>query len=366
MTKVAIVGAGRVGVAAAKLLLTCTESEIVLIDSSEDALTDGYADCSKVPRTEMQVLSNPTIPVSTYITSSIEEIEETLKSVDAKIVICSTPFFLNVAIAEVCKRLGLNYIDFTEDVSVTKGIHALEITDQTFVPQTGLAPGLVNYVGLALFQELGEPKSLALRVGALPQVSFGPAHYAITWSPEGLVNEYLKDAERKVNGVIETIPPLDDLETLIVHGTEYEGFTTSGGVGSLSAYDHIPSVEYKTLRYPGHLEVIQKLLNRVEFDFDSAVEIVKDAFERTRQDVVVLVAYGVDVNGEACSTGMHFYPCEDLGLTALELTTAGTGVAIVELMLAEKLPLGTLTCAQIPFDELMQTNAMQLVFEYMS
>jgi saccharopine dehydrogenase-like NADP-dependent oxidoreductase len=223
----------------------------------------------------------------------------------------------------------------------------------------------VNYIGLSLFENLGDPKSLDLRVGALPQVSFGPAHYSITWSPEGLINEYIKPAFRKIQGEFRQIPPLDDLETVIIDGTTYEGFTTAGGVGFLAAYEHVPTVEYKTLRYPGHRDFLQKMFAKVNGNFEDAVEFARQTFTTTRDDVVVLAAVAVDKSGKSAVAGLHFYPSEELGLTALELTTAGIGVAIVELMLNGSLPKGVLHAGQIPFEALLNTSGARLVFHHL-
>lgn len=365
MAKIAIIGAGRVGTAVAKILLTVTTNEVLLIDSSEEALTAAYAECTALERLPFQIAMSPTIPLETFVAHGKDQLEATLRAATPDVVVCSTPFHMNITIAEITNRLGAHYVDFTEDNDVTRAITNLGVSRRTFVPQTGLAPGLVNYIGLSLFDELKEPLKLDLRVGALPLVSFGPAHYSITWSPEGLINEYLKPAYRKVQGQLEEVPPLDDHETLVVNGIQYEGFTTAGGVGDLAAYEHVPSVEYKTLRYPGHLEFLQKFFAKTENDFEKSIELAKQTFVRTRDDVVVLVAHAVDITGNSASAGMHFYPCEELGLTALELTTAGIGVAIVELLVSNELPSGVLTPAQIPFEKLMNTAASRLVFEYM-
>lgn len=366
MAKVAIIGAGRVGTAAAKILLSVTDHEVVLIDSSEEALSNAFTSCFEIERPQYLVALSPTMPLETFVAYKPEQIEATLKATAAKLVICATPFNMNVMIAEVALMCGCHYLDFTEDVEVSAKIYELPVSRLTFVPQTGLAPGLVSYIGLSLFEELGDPLRLDLRVGALPQVSFGPGNYAITWSPEGLVNEYLKDTYSKVQGTIEMSQPLNDRETLVVNGVSYEGFTTSGGTGLLDAYEHIPSVQYKTLRFPGHLEYIQKLLEKANFDFETAVQLFKQTFASTRDDVVVLVAHAVDVHGRSASAGLHFYPAEELGLTALELTTAGVGVGIAELILKGELDVGVLDSSQIPFENLMNTSALRLVFDHLN
>jgi hypothetical protein len=74
------------------------------------------------------------------------------------------------------------------------------------------------------------------------------------------------------------------------------------------------------------------------------------------------MAMAVDVNGRSASRGIHFYPHDGLGLTALELTTSGTGVAVVELLLRGALPPGTLLQSDIPFALLRTTAAYELIF----
>lgn len=363
MAKIAIVGAGRVGSAAAKILLTLTDHEIVLIDSSEESLATAHEHCITLPRAAHKVALYPEVPVDLYKAEGYDELESTLFSVMPDLVLCTTPFIVNIDVAKICKDL-CHYVDFTEDNDVTAAIAALDIQNHTYVPQTGLAPGLINYIGLSLFETLDEPKSLELRVGALPQVSFGPAHYAVTWSVEGLINAYMKPTHRKVNGLGEELDSLEEHETMLVNGVTYEAFTTSGGVGMLQAYDHIPSVQYKTLRYPGHLAWVKKSLSHLSYD--DAVAFAKANFVQSRDDVVALAAQAVDVKNCSASAGIHFYPCEDLNISALELTTAGIGIAIVELILAGELPKGVLTAVDIPFDKLMATASARFVFEYMN
>jgi saccharopine dehydrogenase-like NADP-dependent oxidoreductase len=365
MARIAIIGAGRVGTAAAKIFLMASDHELFVIDTSEDALQTLLEKCQDLQRPSHRAAFSPEVQVSLICTEPEDDLSSILSSIDVELVMCATPFTMNIEIATACARLGIHYIDFTEDVSVTEAISKLEV-NSTFVPQTGLAPGLVNYLGLSLFEELGVPASLDLRVGALPQISWAPSHYAITWSPEGLINEYLKPAQRKVDGMFELVDPLSDPELLIVNGIQYEAFTTSGGVGMMSAYDHIPNVEYKTIRFPGHLAFVQSMFTTTERDFEKSVSLAKEVFERTRDDVVVLVAHAVDVSGMSASAGLHFYPANELDVTALELTTAGVGVGIAELVLNGDLPLGVLTSAQIPFEKFMQTEALRLVFDHVS
>lgn len=346
MAKIAVVGAGTIGIAFAKIVLAVTEHSVVLVDKNEDALLQGLSD----------IIGTMTDMVAERI--EIESLNIALDTVD--LVACCTPYKHVAAIAKTACEHGLHYLDFTEDNSVTQAISQLRVKNSTFVPQTGLAPGLINYIGLALAKDI-DVKQLSLRVGALPRVSFGPGHYAITWSPDGLINEYLQPVFCKVNGRVVEIKPLEDLEGITVDGVEYEAFTTSGGVGDLSAYADVSTVEYKTLRYPGHLAFMKQLLSSVNYNQEKAVELATRTFARTREDVVVLAVEALDCDGISHTIGAHFHGNADFNLTAIELTTAGIGVAVAELILNGKLPLGVLKPNQVSFDDLGKTGAGQLV-----
>lgn len=353
---VMIVGAGRVGVATAKIIRSLFQDTVILVDASALALKDAEEALTALPKRldgdEMYVHA-----------ATMADLDAAIAEKKPEVVVCATPFSMNVKIAVLALKHGCHYMDFTEDVSVTGFITELPVGNLTFIPQTGLAPGLVNYLGLSLFEKLGHPRSLDLRVGALPQVAFGPEFYAITWSPEGLINEYIKPAFRKRHGVKEEVKPLSDLEHLLVNGVVYEGFTTAGGVGDLKAYEHIPNVEYKTLRHPGHLDFIKSRVLKygLETPLEEGVANAKAVFNTTRDDVVVLAAYATDVDGKSASVGYHFKPDRLLGLTALELTTAGTGVAVLELLLKKQLPSGVLTPADIKISALSTTAAYKMV-----
>ena len=349
-SKVMIIGAGRVGVAAAKFALHAEFEKVILVDSRFEALTN------------LNLKRSQHSEVVTITAKTEEELETVISQQLPNVIVCSTPFSVNITVAKLAAKYACSYIDFTEDVSVTEAIAALPTGDCTFVPQTGLAPGLVSYLGLDLFKQLGEPKELALRVGALPLAAFGPGHYCITWSPEGLVNEYLNPVNAKIAGHCVQLDPLQHLESVLINGHIYEAFTTSGGIGLLDAYEGIPSVSYKTLRHPGHLDVVKQLLAAGgDEPFASRVDRFKREFNTTRDDRVVLLARAVDQDNRAACAALEFYPNTGLDMTALELTTAGTGMAVVELLLLDVLPKGVLTARDIPLNELKNTNSYRLM-----
>lgn len=347
--RVAVVGAGRVGLACAKILLNQVGCQtVVLVDTLPSTVS--------TERLERNLCGGATA----VVLSNLSELEAVLAAHRIETVICATPFNYNTAVAMAAAGVGANYIDFTEDIDVSAAVSSIN-TSASSVSQTGLAPGLITYMGLRQFEGMGKPKSLDLRVGALPAVAKSPHFYAITWSPEGLVNEYIKPALRKVDGKIEAVHSLEFQEELVLGGIKYEAFTTSGGVGDLATYDEIPSVEYKTLRYPGHLKVARELVSKPSFN--EMVDEAKRTFPSTRQDVVVFAAVATDEsNFTRCAAG-RIKGNSYLDLTALELSTAGTGCAIVELLSAGSLPQGVVRADMIPFDQLLQTRSYRLIAE---
>jgi hypothetical protein len=229
------------------------------------------------------------------------------------------------------------------------------------VPQTGLAPGLINYVGLGLVAQLEEaPASLQLRVGVLPQVAFSPSQFAMTSRVEDLVESYTYPFNIKTQGNEELVAPLDGYETLLLNGTPYEAFYASGSLVDLECFNTIPSVDFKAVRPVGHLDYLQKLLSKV--DGDDAIELFKQTFNTTRDDFIIFIAHATDVKGHSISSGLVFYPSLDLDISADELCNAGTACGIIEMIFAEKLEAGILNASQIDADELFQTQGVQLIF----
>src|SRR5690606_36797750 len=116
----------------------------------------------------------------------------------------------------------------------------------------------------------------------------------LTWSTEGLINEYCNPCEAIVDGRRVEVPALVGLESFALDGIEYESFHTSGGLGTLpeTLAGRARHVDYKSIRYPGHCAVIKLLLDDLQLReardwlrgiFDSAIPL-------TEQNVVVVLA----------------------------------------------------------------------------
>ncbi|HEU0117860.1 MAG TPA: saccharopine dehydrogenase C-terminal domain-containing protein [Alphaproteobacteria bacterium] len=191
-----------------------------------------------------------------------------LKNHDA--VISCLPFNLTIDVAKAAHKAGVFYFDPTEDVATTTAVRKLAKTaKKAMVPQCGLAPGVIGIIGSHLAGQFdkGTLRHLKLRVGALPRNPTGQLGYSGNWSLAGLVHEYIADCDVIANGKRQKVLPLRNHEILRIDGSEYEAFTTSGGLGTMTeTYSgKIQTLDYKSIRYRGHLDAMKLLLEDLRF-----------------------------------------------------------------------------------------------------
>jgi len=210
-------------------------------------------------------------------------------------VISSLPYYCNAGVAEAARRAHIHYFDLTEDVEVTRAVRAIAAgAAQAFVPQCGLAPGFISIAAAELITHFEELRAVKLRVGALPQHPNNVLKYSLTWSTEGLINEYGNPCQAVSDGRLVEVAPLEGLEEIEIDGTLYEAFNTSGGLGPLAETHgaHLESMNYKTIRYPGHCAQMRLLMNDLKLNHDRATlkRILENAVPQTLQDVVIVYA----------------------------------------------------------------------------
>jgi len=261
-------------------------------------------------------------------------------------VISSLPFYCNVAVAEAARRAHTHYFDLTEDVEVTRAVRTIAVgAAEGFVPQCGLAPGFISIAAAALITHFDELRAVKLRVGALPQHPNNVLKYSLTWSTEGLINEYGNACQAICDGRLTEVAPLEGLEEIEIDGHLYEAFNTSGGLGSLAETHgaHIESMNYKTIRYPGHCEQMRLLMNDLKLNHDRATlkRILENAVPQTLQDVVIVYAAVTGTQDGQLREENYvnkIYPQVIAGRlwSAIQVTTAAGITAVVDLVLEKK------------------------------
>lgn len=281
-------------------------------------------------------------------------------------VLSCLPFHLNARLAKIAHQAGIHYFDLTEDVSTTKTIIELAKTSKGLMaPQCGLAPGFIGIVGADLIGGLDECRSCKMRVGALPQNPTGLMGYSFNWSPEGVVNEYLNDCEVLEDGEVKWVSAMEWLEDVYIDGVKLEAFTTSGGLGTMceTYLGKVPNIDYKTMRYPGHVAQMNfffhELLMRDRRK--EAGEILVNAKPPVDDDIVYVHASAegtIDGQLRRKEFVRGYRPIEVAGKmrTAIAWTTAGSVVAIIEMVRDGKLPSqGFLKQEDISLTEFLQT-----------
>ncbi len=282
-------------------------------------------------------------------------------------VISCLPFHLNVGIARIAHEAGMHYFDLTEDVATTRAIMEMSFTAKgVMAPQCGLAPGFIGIVGADLAKRFDSLRSIELRVGALPQHPRGKLGYALNWSPEGVINEYINDCEVIRNGAPQMVPALEGLEIILVHGLVLEAFTTSGGLGTMceTYMGKVQELNYKTMRYPGHCELMKFLLNELYLrdERELANRLLRNALPAVDEDVVfVHAAVEGQKEGRLCRDEyVRAYPAMQLdgrSWRAISWTTAASICAVVEMVAGGARPeRGFIKQEEIPFDKFLATK----------
>lgn len=335
MHKVLILGAGKIGALISGLLAASTSYEVHLGDVNEAAA-----------KAVVKAHGLPHLHAHTVDASNSAALDAQLQSHPVDAVISSLPYYCNVAVAAAARRAGTHYFDLTEDVEVTRAVRGIAAgASQAFVPQCGLAPGFISIAANELIGHFDQLRTVKLRVGALPQHPNNVLKYSLTWSTEGLINEYGNPCEAIVDGRRTEVAPLEGLEEIEIDGTLYEAFNTSGGLGSLGETYGARSknMDYKTMRYPGHCEQMRLLMNDLKLNHDRGTlkRILENAVPQTLQDVVVVyVAVTGTQDGELREENYvnKVYPqvIASRLWSAIQVTTAAGICAVVDLVANDK------------------------------
>ena len=186
---------------------------------------------------------------------------------EADAVMSAIPYYYNLQLAECAVEAGVHFCDLggnTEIVFQQKALADRAIAKGvTIVPDCGVAPGMVNIFAQYGIAQLDSVESVRIFVGGLPQNPEPPLNYQIVYSLEGVLDYYttlswvVRDSKRV------QVTALSELETVMFDEPvgALEAFHTAGGLSTMAfRYEGlIPTMEYKTLRYPGHAAIMASI-----------------------------------------------------------------------------------------------------------
>lgn len=345
--RLVVLGAGLMGRAAAWELARHEGAEVRVADGHTGALSAAQAFLDRAGSEVGRI---------TFERADVERPEEAARVIEgADAVLSAVPYYLNTALAETAIRSGAGFCDLGGNPEVVDSELALDGKAReagvAIIPDCGLAPGTTNILTAALLERLEGVKKVKIRVGGLPEHPEPPFHYKLVFSPVGLINEYSEPCRVLREGRIQEVPPLTEPEMVEFpepYGT-LEARTTSGGTSTLprTLEGRLEELDYKTLRYPGHFDVMAALgalglfsSRPMETGTGTVIprKLLEEQLGRILQDedrdVVLLRVTGETGEGLTGRWELIDHEDEETGMSAMQRTTA-LPAAVVCRMLAD-------------------------------
>ncbi|HEX9605716.1 MAG TPA: saccharopine dehydrogenase C-terminal domain-containing protein [Gemmatimonadaceae bacterium] len=177
------------------------------------------------------------------------------------------PYYFNFELAAIAVEAGIHFSDLGGNTEIVFKQRTLDAAAKkkgiTIIPDCGLAPGMVNILAEHAIRQLDAVETVRIFVGGLPQRPEPPLNYQIVYSLEGVLDYYTTLSWVLRKGKRTQVKALSEIEAVNFGGSlgELEGFHTAGGLSTMAfRYEGtIPTMEYKTLRYPGHARIMEAI-----------------------------------------------------------------------------------------------------------
>src|SRR6202165_4166086 len=186
------------------------------------------------------------------------------------------PYYFNYDLAALAVQAGVHFADLGGNTEIVFKQKTLDPQAKkkniTIIPDCGLAPGMVNILAEHAIDQMDTVESVRIFVGGLPQDPEPPLNYQIVYSLEGVLDYYTTLSWVLRGGKRTQVTALSEIETVRFDGSvgELEGFHTAGGLSTMAfRYEgKIPTMEYKTLRYKGHAQLMESIRDLGLLDLD--------------------------------------------------------------------------------------------------
>lgn len=345
--KIGVLGSGLMGMEAARDLVNSRDVQVV-------GLAD--VDSGKLKRAE-QTIDSKKLVTDKVDASDSDELGKFMKRFD--VVVNALFYSFNEMVAGTGIDVGTHVVDLGGHIGgMTDRVLSLDDRARskgvTIIPDLGVAPGMINILTGYGASKLDQLKEIKLYVGGIPVRPEPPLGYNHVFSMEGVFDHYtdpsliIRDGEQKL------IPSLSEVEEIYFEKFgPLEAFHTSGGTSTLTqSYSDVQTLEYKTIRYPGHAEKFKLLvdLNLTKKDIEVEVEgkkvnprkVVLQAIDpivdlRDKEDAVLLrVAVTGMKKGEPRTYQYEMQTFKDTSrnITAMARVTASTISIVAQLIAA--------------------------------
>jgi len=332
MKKVLVLGGGRIGAAIAKNLTA--DHQVTIADLNINHLSGLASDCTLVA-------------VNVCDDSALEKL---VKPFDC--VVGALPSLLGFDRLRRLIELKKNTVDisfFAEDALTLNEL--AKANGVTALVDFGLAPGISNLYAGHFVDQYDHVNSFACKVGGVPVERVKPFEYKAPFAPLDVIEEYTRPARMKRHGEDIILPAMSEIESLYFKGIGHmEAFNTDG-LRSLLQTVNIPTMAEKTIRYNGHAELIQKLIDAGFFskahrDATAKVLLEQWQFGTNEPDLTVMEISATGIkNGQAIEETFQLidhYDSEN-NISSMARTTGFTCAAGVRLALSHHdLPTGVI------------------------
>jgi lysine 6-dehydrogenase len=348
--KVLILGAGMMGRAIAFDLSSNSDADEIILAERNPQIRKSAARFLKTTPTQLIALD----------VEKNNMIKDQFRKVD--VVISAVPYHYNLKLATLAIQSHANFIDLGGNNDIVQKERKLfskaKKANVIVIPDSGLAPGLVSILTRDIVDHLDDIDFVKLRVGGVPRNPQPPLNYQIVFSPHGLINEYVEDALVLSHGTILKKKSLTERETITFPQPfgRMEAFLTSGGCSTLpmTYQQKIEYLDYKTIRYPGHCEIMKAILDlgfaserkincgtQQIAPRDVFAQLLEGTLPKTGEDVVLLKVFSQGIKNDQTTKrdySLIDYYDRDHDISAMMRTT-GYPVAITAQMILD----GTLT-----------------------
>jgi len=273
----------------------------------------------------------------------VDDAEDICKGIVASgsrpdVVISSLPYHQTEVVGKWCADNEVRYCDLGGRVDVSKNIndHAKEFATRPVFTDLGLAPGWVNILAEQGCKQIHRSaEKVSMMVGGLPAMPMNPPfNYAVTWSIDGLINEYKDDCLVLEDGEIKTVAGMEGKEKVYskLLDQDMEAFYTSGGA-SHSIHDMkkrgVKNCTYKTLRYEGHCDVVKFLIRKSGLTEECLVNVFKKGCAKSTGDIVLIK---VSVEAGDVTWSKEIIVGYDIKFSAMQKATAFSISSVAKIM----------------------------------
>ncbi|WP_075618488.1 saccharopine dehydrogenase family protein [Paenisporosarcina indica] len=254
--KVVVLGAGLMGKEAARDLVKSENVERVFLADVQLEQVEAFK--AKLQSDKLQAVQ--------LDANNDEQLKDVMSKGD--VVINALFYSFNEKVARTAVEVGVHSVDLGGHIGgatdAVLGLHAqAQEKGITVIPDLGVAPGMINILSGYGASKLDDVKSIKIYVGGIPVEPEGPLKYNIVFSLDGVLDHYTDTSHVVKNGVLYEVPSLSEVES--IHFDEFgelEAFHTSGGTSTLTkTFPDVETLEYKTIRYPGHAEKFKVLVD---------------------------------------------------------------------------------------------------------